>query len=291
MRNLIIFLFLMLPFGMSAQHMEVGLFTGVSYYSGDISLSSNILKDANFSYGIFARYNISNYFGVKANVYRGRISASDANSNDENRRLRNLSFRNDITEIGLTAEFNILGYQPYALEKIFSPYIYAGIAGFFHNPQANYEDQWYNLQPLGTEGQGINGYPDLYKKFTMSVPFGAGVKVALNDKWNIGLDMGLRWTSFDYLDDLSTIYVNNDELLANSPHPNPDLVVALANRTGEYLGGEPVNYETGTSRGDDNNNDWYFMGGLTISYNFLDNGLVGSRNRGRKSKSGCNNKF
>ena len=85
----------------------------------------------------------------------------------------------------------------------------------------------------------------------------------------------------DYLDDVSGNYVDFQTLLAG----NGELAAALGNRTGEYLGTEPVLGETG-QRGDDKVADWYFLAGLSLSWNFLDNGLVGSRGRSTK-RSGC----
>ena len=111
---------------------------------------------------------------------------------------------------------------------------------------------------------------------------GLGVKYAVTDKLNIGIELGARMTFTDYLDDVSGTYLSYPELLAG----NGPLAATLGNRSGELLGGEPVIVPTGTPRGDNRARDWFFNAGLSISYNFLDNGLVGSRNRTRK-KAGC----
>ena len=104
---------------------------------------------------------------------------------------------------------------------------------------------------------------------------GAGLKYALNDAWNIGVEFGVRMTFTDYLDDISTTYVGDAELL----EARGELVAALANRSGEIR-------NAGDPRGNPDNKDWYFIGGLTVSYNFLDNGLVGLRRKSGKN-SGC----
>jgi hypothetical protein len=177
-------------------------------------------------------------------------------------------------------EFNILGYQPYGLYKVFTPYIFAGVTGTKFNPKANFEGEWVALQPLGTEGQGLSQYPDReeYKTITLTIPFGIGVKYAVTDKLNIGFEIGARRAFSDFLDDVSGTYVASTELAADGN----TLGAALSNRTGELSGGEPVVVPTGTARGDDTDSDWYF----TVSYNFLDNGLMGGRKRGR-SRKGC----
>ena len=127
------------------------------------------------------------------------------------------------------------------------------------------------------------GREDEYSLSAISIPFGIGVKYALSDKINLGLEMGARRTFTDFLDDVSGTYVSYPELLAG----NGELAAALGNRTGELMeSNEPVIVPTGTQRGDLKGQDWYFILGVTVSYNFLDNGLMGSRGRSR-GKSGC----
>ena len=181
-------------------------------------------------------------------------------------------------------EFNLTGYQPYGLYKVFSPYIFIGITGAKFNPKANYQGEWIALKPLGTEGQNLSQYPDRqpYSDITLAIPFGFGIKYALTDKVNLGFEIGARRAFSDYLDDVSGTYVSSVELAA----AGNTLGAALSNRTGELMGTEPVVVPTGTPRGDDKNADWYFIAGITISYNFLDNGLMGGRKRGR-SRKGC----
>ncbi len=38
-----------------------------------------------------------------------------------------------------------------------TPFVFAGLAYFHTNPQNQLDDTWYDLQPLGTEGQGTSG--------------------------------------------------------------------------------------------------------------------------------------
>lgn len=275
-----------LPFAAFAQHLEVGALIGGANYIGDLSNnSSNLyLKETRFAVGGFVKQNINHLVAVRLGVNWARVSGQDANvRNDNFVRDRNLSFRSNILELGLIGEFNILGYQPYGLARPFSPYLFAGIAGTKFNPKARYQGNWEELQPLGTEGQGMDGFDEPYKRFAFAIPFGVGVKYALTDRINLGLELGARPTFTDYLDDVSGSYVSYPELLAG----NGELAAALGNRTGELTeNGEPVIVETGVQRGDETKRDWYMILGLTVSYNFLDNGLMGSRKRGGR-RPGC----
>ena len=60
-----------------------------------------------------------------------------------------------------------------------SPYILAGIGYFHFNPQANLNDNYVDLQPLHTEGQGFAEYPNVkeYKLSQINFPVGIGSKI------------------------------------------------------------------------------------------------------------------
>ena len=271
-------LIISIPFFLQAQYKEIGIFAGISNYQGDLSPAelSQSLNRTHASFGVFGRYNMNNYLSVKLGATYGTISGDDADSNRE----RNLNFKSDLLDVSVTGEFNILGYQPYALERVFSPYIFAGVGIVHFNPRTQYEGEWVELQPLGTEGQGSSAeYGSKYGLTQVVIPFGGGLKYAINDSWNLGAELGFRKTFTDHLDDVSDRYVDEDLLLAN----NGELSVALANRTGEPI-------PAGRLRGNPDNKDWYIFTGFSVSYNFLDNGLVGSLSRGRR-KTGCFSNF
>jgi hypothetical protein len=279
-KNFILILnILLLPFLSFSQHSEIGIMLGVSAYQGDLSPSNSQLNPGQLNpmAGIFGKRNFNQYFAARLGFNYGILSAEDSKSTIESAKVRNLSFRSNIFEGNLIFEFNILGYEPYNLEKPWSPYLFAGVAFFHYNPKAKYDGDWVELQPLGTEGQGLPDYPDrkLYNLNGFAIPMGGGIKFALNDTWNIGAEAGIRMTFTDYLDDVSQTYVEESLLMEQNP-----LSAALAKRTGHPIG-------SGTHRGNDKVSDWYAFIGITLSRNFLDNGLVGSRGRSRKSKTGC----
>lgn len=279
-KNIILTLSLfLLPFLSFSQHSELGITLGISAYQGDLSPSKSRLKlgQINPMVGIFGKYNFNRFIVARAGFNYAILSAEGSESTIEASIVKNLSFRSNILEGNLMLEINILGYEPYNLEKPWSPYVFAGIAFFHYNPKAKYDGDWVELQPLGTEGQGLSAYPDKkpYNLNSFAIPMGGGVKFALSDSWNIAAEAGVRRTFTDYIDDVSGSYVEESLLLEKNP-----LSAALANRSGEPI-------EAGRGRGNDQVSDWYAFIGITLSRNFLDNGLVGSRRRGRKSKTGC----
>ncbi len=277
MKRILLILFLLSPVLLWSQF-EAGIMAGVSSYQGDLSPSNLRTSVGKFhaAFGGFGRYNINNFFAAKLGLTYGTISGDDA----EEFRSRNLSFKSNFLEFALTAEWNILGYQPYALERVFTPYLFIGVAGLHFNPRTFYDNEWIELQPLGTEGQGMQGFPAKYSLLAFSVPFGGGLKYAINDQWNLGVELGFRKTFTDYLDDVSGNYVDEELLIAG----NGSLAAALANRSGHPVSG-------GSQRGNDAVSDWYLILGFSLSYNFIDNGLVGSRTKLRGRKKGCYNNF
>ena len=285
MRLVIIIIVALLPFGLFAQSYEAGLMFGGSSYQGDISKSEGITAGKiHPSLGLFFRYNANKFLSAKANFSYGKISAADSDSENEGRRQRNLSFQSNIIEFGITGELNLFGYQPGELQRRFSPYLFGGIAVFHFNPETNYNGQLVELQPLGTEGQGMEGFDEPYKLTQIAIPMGVGMKFALNERLNLGAEIGFRKTFTDYLDDVSGTYVAYSDLLQG----NGELAAALGSRTGE-LGerpsDEPVVVETGAIRGNPGKDDWYTMAGLTLSYTFYPKNGLGKN--GNKNDFGC----
>ena len=259
----VIFFLCLVPFSVSAQHIEGGIFLGGSTYYGDLDPDDLHLDGTHFGYGLVLKYNVNDYVSIRGSILGGQFSGDDARNDEESIQQRNLSFRSSVAEFSLVPEFNILGYNPY--DKIFSPYVFGGIAAFRFNPETDLDGQTYKLQPYGTEGQGLPGRPTRYSLTEIAIPLGAGIKFSLTEYWNIGFEFGYRVTFTDYIDDVSTTYVDRDEFLA----ADNEIGANLANRTAELTGSDPVNVP-GTTRGNPNQNDRYIFTGFSITYNFLD---------------------
>jgi hypothetical protein len=153
-------------------------------------------------------------------------------------------FRNDVKEFAVTGLFNLL--QQYGRSSrgrsTIMPYTFIGFGFYAHNPQArdvatinptNGEvilGGWTNLKDKQTSGQGIDPtYPKAYSLIQPVFPVGLGVKLKINEKFELGLESGLRITPFDYLDDVGkSNYPDAAALSLVSP-----LGVAFANRSGE----------------------------------------------------------
>ena len=244
---------------------ELGISVGGMNYLGDLN-NQSMFGQVNLAGGVAARIHLDTRWCLALGATYGHISGG----NPDVIAHRNLSFRSYIQEAFLRAEFNFL---PYGLrpgtQRRYTPYIFCGIALFRFNPMAEYQGEWYALQPLGTEGQGTSAYPDRqkYRLLDFSVPFGIGFRYRLSPDVHLSVEYGWRRTTTDYLDDVSTTYVGYDLLAGDEG--NGEMAALLADRTGEIDPGY-VN-AIGIKRGDDSLDDWYayFNVSLTVSAEVL----------------------
>lgn len=239
-----------------AQYNEVGAFLGTSNYMGDLSGMRLSNTEWHGAMGIFARHNANERFSVKLSLLKGMITGTDAHAATAALRQRNLSFRSPITELAVTGEMNLTQYNIRA-NKGSVPYVFMGLAVTRFNPQAEMRGVWHDLQPLHTEGRR-------YTRNTLAVPFGLGMRFNISYKLNFGLEFGARFTSSDYLDDVSSYYPDVFAMRSSDP-----LSASLSYRTPEVTGSFGEN-PVGTARGDRMNNDWYLFGGVTVSVNLTD---------------------
>ncbi len=245
-----------------SQTFEVGLFMGASNYMGDLQSKHVERAESKMAFGIYGKYNFTDYLSARVGFTKGQISGNDRYSeNETGRKMRNLHFQSKISEINILAECHFLAFlldeRPWV-----SPYVFGGIAGFHFNPQAVYENQVYDLQPLGTEGQGLEGGPDKYGLYQIALPAGFGAEMKIGGAIKIGAELGLRKTFTDYLDDISGNYADIELLEEMDP-----VSAALAYRSAE-LEPQLEDYNpVGNIRGNPNNKDWYVFGGLSFIFN------------------------
>ena len=261
-RTLLLSFALVLGFGLQAQVSELGITGGVTYYIGDLNPYRHYPKDTKLAYGVLYRYNFSDRYAIRLQALNGTLQAYDSNSNDSLHQIRNLHFRARLLEFSALFEVNFRKYRSRDKDsKKWTPFIFGGLAYYRAAPQAQLDDTWYDLQPLGTEGQGTSARPgsDVYAVDNICIPFGAGFKVNVG-RVDFQLEWGLRRTYTDYIDDVSTTYVDRD-LLA---FENGPLAATLADPSA--LGQEEEYPNEERARGDQNTRDWYQYTGLSVTY-------------------------
>ena len=266
----------------TAQRLNADLYAGIANYNGDLQGKRLSFNNAGPEVGLGLSYNITNKLAVRGAGTYLRISGSDASGSSDKSTLntRNLSFKSSVWEAQLALEYTFLDLE----ERSISPYVFAGIAAFHFNPYA--KDSAGNkvfLRTLGTEGQGLSQYPDKqpYKNNQFAIPFGGGLKFALNSRTQLGIELGLRKLFTDYLDDVSGTYADSS-ILAAARGPQ---AAAFAFRGREINTGASYPAE-GSIRGNAKNKDWYYTTGIKISYN-LGSGAGNGGGSGRKNRTGC----
>ena len=173
------------------------------------------LKSTKLFTGLSYTYFLDNALSLNGDIHLTSVSGADSLSNKTSghalgRYDRNLSFKSNIFEMQLTAELYPLQALPFNSIPKLMPYIGVGVGLFHFNPKAQLNGQWYNLQPLHLEGQGFAEYPERsnYKLTQFYIPLTLGVKYRVGENNLIALNTIFRITFTDYIDDVSTGYIN-----------------------------------------------------------------------------------
>jgi len=157
-----------------AQINEAGIFGGGSNYIGDIGRTNYIYPNS-YAVGAIYKWNMHPHFSLRANYTYSRIVGDDSQSNNSFRKVRGLSFSNDIHELVAGIEYHFFKYNLSKTGYTNTPYL------FVEAGAVNY----------GTEGG---------RTFNYSMPFGAGFKTILAPSVGIGFEAGFRYTFKDNID-------------------------------------------------------------------------------------------
>lgn len=288
----------------------IGLSINALNYYGDLApLPSKLSTDISFTHpgiGFTFVHRYGPRYTFVAELMLGQLEGSDASadisqSDGKYRKQRNASFRNPIQELTAVAVFDLFRNRSNYLNRVnWTPYIFAGITVFKHNPQAQapatYLDgtpnpsagQWIDLQPLGTEGQYSTLLPTdanfgikPYELVQVAIPFGFGARVRIGQHIDIWADMSMRFTFTDYLDDVSRNYVDLSRIKdpvaqALSYRSNEIPNVGLPTRTQDVnvngqlktlslVNGYGSEYKTNI-RGNSKQNDLYTVTSIKVTY-------------------------
>jgi hypothetical protein len=247
------------------QEGEFGVGVGAAHYFGDLNTRAR-LNRAKIAATIFFRKNFSNYIALRVGASFAQLGYSDIyNSHNQFMFQRNLSFNTNVWELALQGDFNFFRFMPGEPAENFTPYITVGVGVFSYDPYAYLQGQKIYLRPLGTEGQGSPLYPERkpYGSMAISIPFGAGVKYAFNERINIGFEILHRFTNTDYLDDVSKTYVDPAAFPTN-PDGSPSNAQLLSDRSYEL--GEPIGIP-GRQRGNSRQKDQFVTAMFFVSFN------------------------
>lgn len=261
---------------------------GASNFLGELGganqIGTNFVRDLEFSatrpsFALGMRYKFHKRWAVKGGFHYLLLSGNDKLTKEPFRQNRNLHFRSHVFELSVQGEFYFTKEQQGHIYKIKNAkgmksydwqfYLFGGVGAFYYNPQAKYRGNWVNLQPLGTEGQGLPGGPKKYSRVSICIPYGIGGKYAIDKEWSVGIEVGIRKTFTDYIDDVSGVYYDNSKIYqergaAAAYLADPSLYYMPAE-----FGGNNTNLRqtaAGQQRGDPKDKDAYMFINITASY-------------------------
>jgi len=261
---------------------SVGAMNCLTDIGGNKGIGKNLVKDINLGNTYLAEsiYLSATYqymFALRLEATFGQVSADDkvlakVAPSTLGRYERNLNFKSKITDFMLGLEIHPLYIFNNNKEDkdppICSPYVLAGVGFFSFNPQTTLAGKTVDLQPLSTEGQGFAEYPNRkpYKLTQVNFPLGVGIKYDLSSTLNVKAEFVYRKLTTDYLDDLSTEYI--DPTLYANYFTGAKLTNALLLNDRQYELTPSHITNVGDGRGNAKNNDGYFTLNLKIGYTF-----------------------
>jgi hypothetical protein len=226
-------------FSKEKRYFSAGLSVNALNYYGDLAPNpGRFSTDLSFTrpaIGISVSQRMGPRYSLTAGLMYGTLRGSDFSSadpedaqNGKYRYYRNLSFRNRIKELSVVAAYDLFENQAtYMSRPVWTPFVFAGLVVFHHNPQAlapatgldgqplAEAGEWVNLRDLGTEGQYANLEPTdanhgikPYNLIQLAIPMGVGARFKLHDVVDFSVELGFRYLFTDYIDDVSRNYVD-----------------------------------------------------------------------------------
>jgi Domain of unknown function (DUF6089) len=249
---------------------EFGASIGGAHYFGDLNNRANFNRPKP-AVGLFFRKQFGNYVSARISGHFAQLGYSDLYSKNEYQRQRNLSFNTNIYEVALQGDFNFFKYIPNDPTHNITPYVTLGIGFVNFNPYAYLDGKKYFLRELGTEGQ-TKGYLGRtpYATTAIVIPFGIGLKYNLTERTNISFEVAHRFTTTDYLDDVSKTYagLNNFDYGPVDINGNPTFSEAqLLQDRGYEISGKTNTFTQGQQRGFAKQKDQYLIAEMSISFN------------------------
>lgn len=207
----------------SAQTRTFGIALGTSDYLGDVGGSQSIwpwgasdLQKSRFAISGYTEKPLNGRWQIHTGASIVQLAGDDRYADSPSRIARNLHFRTMLAEAHCRGQFKFYDRPRHWNRSAGSrAYVFLGVGALAYTPKAQLRNEvndvlnptWYNLRELKTEGQA-----DPYSLFALSFPMGIGMDWNLIGGWQLGVELSWRYTSTDYLDDVSRTYGNPLEM-------------------------------------------------------------------------------
>lgn len=182
----------LMPFTLICQSFDISIAAVASNYGGEMTDGlSSTLTHTHPGIGLGLKYRTGPVLSFELSAVFAHLSGDDKDLKDPILQLRNIHFRSNIREYAICTELNILPFfKDYP--AIIEPYVNLGLGAMHFNPQAMYNGEWIDLQPLGTEGQGLSNFPEKYSLWTFVFFPSIGLRYNINEHWSCALELGFR---------------------------------------------------------------------------------------------------
>ncbi len=187
----------------TAQNLSVGVSTGLAIYQGDVTERYYLhQRDYNPVVGGFIKLQVNDKISLRANYLRGEISGSDSNYPSVAWRMqRGFSFKSPITEMSVTAEWDIIKKyfrkRHSSKKQSFSLYLLGGVGYLKTNPVTDFNEP----NPF-FEDVSIDKFAE-YNRKHLIIPIGLGIKWHITPDKTLSIESSNRITFTDYLDGIS----------------------------------------------------------------------------------------
>lgn len=293
-------------FGDQKTGVEIGLNIGPNFFLGDLGGNrgegTRFIKDVNLgltkiSKGAFLTVYPKEWLGLRVAAQFGKLEAKDKIIDTKGRpelfrKQRNLDFRTNLFEAYFAFEVFPLelflnsfdDYNPRLM-----PYGVIGVGMYHYNPQGSLTDangvkRWYYLKPLRIEGQGMEEYPDRkeYALTQVNIPIGVGAKYWLSEKASLSFEILLRKSFNDYVDDVSTTYIDPDLYDKYLIPENAAIARAISDKAISIVTPNLTRFVPNEQRGNPNQNDSWFTTFIKFGWR-----LTAAPNRDQMKKLRC----
>jgi hypothetical protein len=272
-------------FRSSAQsRFEIGVGLGPMFFLGDLGgnrgYGTTFVKDVDVPLtklckGIFVNIEPVEWLGFRLAANLGTLEGNDAQTPNKggqevNRLLRNLNFKSKLIEGYAAIElYPTVFFEHYdGLFGKIRPYGVMGLGVYHFDPKTQDSNgEWVRLQPLHTEGQGFPEFPNRrpYSLTQLEMPMGFGFKYYMSDAMYIGVEVLHRKLFTDYVDDVSTDYIDQNLFDVHLSPADAGLAKQLHYR-GNYTWVNTPADLVGQIRGDPKENDAYFSTLIRIGW-------------------------
>jgi outer membrane protein OmpA-like peptidoglycan-associated protein len=203
------------------KRIEMGLLAGHLHYLGDLVNDGPLgLRAIHPGGGVYLRKPVGPYLSLRIQGLYGKISDNDRYN--KTRKERNYNFETSVAELTGQVEWDLLGkrrynridtvayildrYRQKAVVRLFqptvSPYVFAGGGATFLRSATTFDyiygEKAGHLSRIAAD-EAVNGQ----RRTLPILMIGGGLRIDLNENWNMGASLSTRALFDDYLDGVS----------------------------------------------------------------------------------------